>query len=191
MEKTALTKFTGSKRKVKRLFALEKITPKDLEGFNKNECDYLSVTSTQLLQQLKGEERDSFITKIELVVPADSKNQIWEYNQHLISGAISKLMREYGSMPDKTAIAEETGLSRQTIAKHLKDYKAHPEYAAEMDRFKYFDMVGATNKQRPGTVVTEQKNYIQINNTILSQENLRQLSAEQLNQIENIITRNA
>ena len=49
-------------------------------------------------------------------------------------------------------------------------------------------MVGAINKQKPNTVVNEQNNYIQVNNTILSQENLRQLSPEQLNQIESIIT---
>jgi hypothetical protein len=52
----------------------------------------------------------------------------------------------------------------------------------------YFEMVGAISKQQPGMVVTEQNNYIQVNNTILSQENLRALSAEQLNQIEHIIT---
>jgi hypothetical protein len=53
----------------------------------------------------------------------------------------------------------------------------------------YFDTVGAVNKQpRTCGVINEQNNYIQINNTILSQENLGQLTAEQLNQIENIIT---
>jgi hypothetical protein len=52
----------------------------------------------------------------------------------------------------------------------------------------YFEMVGAINKQQPGRMVTEQNNYIQVNNTILSKENLRSLSEEQLNQIEHIIT---
>jgi len=45
----------------------------------------------------------------------------------------------------------------------------------------------AGGKHLAGTVINEQKNYIQINNTILSQENLEQLSKEQLNEIENII----
>jgi len=49
-------------------------------------------------------------------------------------------------------------------------------------------MVGAISKQQPGMVVTEENNYIQVNNTILSQENLRALTAGQLNQIEHIIT---
>ena len=51
----------------------------------------------------------------------------------------------------------------------------------------YFEMAGITNKQQANTVINEQNNYIQINNTKLSQQNLEQLSAEQLNQIENII----
>jgi len=211
-EKTALTNFTASRIKVNRLLAREKITAKDIEGFNKQERDYLAATASKMLQRLKGEERDKFIDKIELIVPANTKNQLWEHNHFLISRAISKLMREHGTMPPKSAIAEETGLSRQTIARHFKEYKAHPEYIAEMDQFKfmapkllangfnfavsgdvraarlYFEMVGAVNKQQANTVVNEQNNYIQINNTILSQENLRQLSAEQLNQIESIIT---
>ncbi|HEY4325930.1 MAG TPA: hypothetical protein VGN20_18215 [Mucilaginibacter sp.] len=52
----------------------------------------------------------------------------------------------------------------------------------------YPETVGAINKQHTNTVVNEQNNYIQINNTILSQDNLKQLTAEQLNQIESIIT---
>jgi hypothetical protein len=124
-------------------------------------------------------------------------------------------MRNNGVMPNKSAIARETGLSRQTVAKHFAAYKRHPEYTAEMEQFKfmapnvlasvfkhalngdikaarlYFQMVGATNSQsRTCGIINEQNNYIQINNTILSQENLKQLSAEQLSQIENIISNN-
>ena len=44
----------------------------------------------------------------------------------------------------------------------------------------YFEMIGAVNKQQGGTVINEPNNYIQINNTILSQENLKRLTAEQL-----------
>ncbi|HZX59158.1 MAG TPA: hypothetical protein VFE54_10540 [Mucilaginibacter sp.] len=114
-------------------------------------------------------------------------------------------------MPAKNIIARETGLSRQTVAKHIAAYQKHPGYAAEMEQFKfiapnvlasvgkhalngdvraarlYFEMVGASKQSRTGGVINEQNNYIQINNTILSQENLKQLSEEALNQIENII----
>jgi len=130
----------------------------------------------------------------------------------VISNAISQFMARHGFMPTKAVIARETGLSRATVIKHVKEYKAHPEYLAAMQQFKlmapnvlasvfksaingdtkaarlYFEMVGAASKPQPGTVVTEQNNYIQVNNTILSQENLSALTTEQLNQIEHIIT---
>ncbi|MDB5087531.1 MAG: hypothetical protein JWR09_1525 [Mucilaginibacter sp.] len=211
----ALTNYLTTKKKVDNLFALQKITLTDIEDFNKMERDYLAATATEMLNQLKGEERDNFISKIEQIIPANTKNQFWEHNHFLIGRAINKLMREYGFMPSKSAIAEETGLSRQTVTKHLKDYKTNPEYLAEIEQFKfmapkvlgtvfkfatngdvkaarlYFEMIGAINKQRSNTVVNEQTNYIQINNTILSQENLKQLSVEQLNQIECIVTGSA
>lgn len=210
---TALTKFTAARQKADRLFSLEKISVKDIEALSKFERDYLAETATKKLSRLTGEDRDNFLNKIGDIVHVSTKNQLWEHNQMVISHAISKFMCEYGCMPPKTVIAAETGLSRQTVAKHFATYKTHPEYAAEMEQFKfmspkvlagifkfalngdmraarlYLETVGAINKQqsRTGGVINEQNNYIQINNTILSQENLSQLSAEQLNQIENII----
>lgn len=211
---TALTNLTASTEKVNRLLVLQKITLTDIEDLTKSERDYLGTVSTEMLQHLKGQERDNFINKIAQIIPASTNDQIWEHNHFIIGRAITKLISQYGAMPPKYVIAEETGLSRQTVARHLTAYKTHPEYMAEMEQFKfmatkilasvfklasngdikaarlYFEMVGAVNKQRPNTVVNEQNNYIQINNTILSQENLKNLSAEQLNQIEHIITGN-
>lgn len=198
--------------KIKHLLALEKITLKDIEDLNQLEREYLGEIATQTLMQLKDVERDDFLNKIDLIIPASTKSDIWQHNHSLINNAVSAYMRKYGVMPNKNNIARETGLSRQTVAKHFAAYKRHPEYTAEMEQFKfmaptvlanvfkfalngdmkaarlYFEMVGATNKQPASTVINEQNNYIQINNTILSQENLKQLSAAQLNQIENIIT---
>jgi predicted transcriptional regulator len=212
---TALTPFPALRVKVDNLLAQQRITEKDIEDLNDLERNYLAEIATQKLQQLKGKERDNFINKIEPIMPAHAKNRVWEYNHYVITSAISKIMREHGYMPSKSDIADETGLSRQTVAKHLIEYKTQPEYKAEIEQFKYmtpkllanvfklasngdtkaarlyFEMVGAINKQQSNTVVSKQNNYIQINNTILSQENLRHLSAEQLNQIENIITNSA
>jgi predicted transcriptional regulator len=205
------SKFTAIERTIDQLFSLKKITVKDIEGLSKPERDYLSETINQTLQHLTGAKRDDFLNKIECIVPTSTKNQFWEYNHHVISSAISKLMRQHGCMPPKNAIAEETGLSRQTVAKHIAAYKTHPEYMAEIEQFKFmtpkmlasvykfaengdmtaarlfFEMVGTINKHQPNTTLNGQTNYIQINNTILSQENLSQLSPEQLNQIEKII----
>jgi len=209
---TTLTNFPGSKRKVNGLFAREKITLKDIEHLDKLEREQLGQAATKILKQLKGGERDRFLDKIEQVIPAETKSDIWEYNHSVISSAISDYMHQHGVMPTKSSIANATGLSRQTVAKHFKDYKTSPEFTAHTEQFKfmapkimasvfrfasngdiraarlYFEMVGAINKQNTNTVVNEQNNYIQINNTILSQENLKQLTPEQLTQIENIVT---
>jgi hypothetical protein len=210
----AMVNLTASATKINHLLALEKITVKDIEDLNHVERQYLAETATQTLTQLKDVERDNFLDKIDQIVPASTKSDIWEYNHSLISSAVSNYMRKNGVMPAKSDIARETGLSRQTVAKHFCAYKRHPEYTSTMEQFKfmapnvlanvfkhalngdmkaarlYFEMVGATKKQPAGTVINEQNNYIQINNTILSQENLKQLSEEQLNRIENIITNN-
>jgi len=211
---TALSNVTASKSKVNKLFELKKITLNDLDGLSPGERVYLNQTNTQKLGRLKGEERDRFLAQIDPILSPATKSDIWDYNNQKISNAISSYMSEYGVMPAQSTIVEETGLSRQTVSKHFKEYKAKPEFIAQMEQFKfmapkmlanvfkaagtgdmraarlYFEMVGAINKPQNNTVVNGQNNYIQINNTILSQENLKQLSEEQLKQIESIITNN-
>jgi len=211
-KQTSVTKFTAARQKVNRLLMLKKMTVQDIADLDQMERDYLEKAATKKLRQLTGAERDSFIEKIEAIVPVSTKNQLWEHNQMVISSAISEFIAKHGCMPTKTFIAEQTGLSRPTVVKHVKEYNTHPEYLAAVQQFKfmapnvlasvfksaingdtkaarlYLEMVGAITKQQPGMVVNEQNNYIQVNNTILSQENLRALSAEQLNQIEHIIT---
>jgi len=212
---TTLTNLTAAQEKVNRVLALQQITPKDIEDFNMAERQYLGEIINETLPQAKGNERDDFITKIEQIVPADTNDKIWEHNHFVIGNAITSLVRKYGCMPPKTLIAEETGLSRRTIRKHIEGYKTHPEFRRELEQFKYmgtkvlssvfnlassgdvkaarlyFEMVGAINKQRPNTVITEQNNNIQVNNNLFSPENLKQLSPEQLKQIEGIIMENS
>jgi hypothetical protein len=207
-----LSNLTPATEKINRVLALQKITLADIEDFNDAERKQLATLSTEMLHTLKDEERDNFVDKIAQIVPESTNDQIWEHNHLVIGQAITRLIGQYGAMPTKFLIARETGLSRQTVAKHLTGYKTHPQYLAETEQFKYlapkilagvcklacngdikaarlyFEMIGAINKQQPNTVINEQNNYLQINNTILSQENLKQLSKEQLNQIEHIIS---
>jgi len=211
---TALSNSTATKTKVDQLFELKKINLNDLDDLKQTERDYFFKTTTRTLARLKGEERDNFLNKIDPILPPATKSDIWDYNHLKISEAISRYMNDYGMMPAQSAIVEETGLSRQTVSKHFKEYKTKPEFIAQMEQFKfmapkmlanvfkaagsgdiraarlYFEMVGAINKLQNNTVINGQNNYIQINNTILSQENLKQLSEEQLKQIESIITKN-
>jgi hypothetical protein len=201
MKTTVSTNLPAVNKKVSHLLTQQKITPKDIEHLNKRERDHLARTINQTLGRLTDTERDTFLEKIEQMVPAGTNSDIWEYNHMVISNAISKLMHQDGSMPTKNDIAKETGLSRQTVAKHLVGFMSSPEFTEQMDQFKFmapkvlanvykvagkgdmraarffFEMVGTINKQQGNTIVNEQKNYIQINNTILSQENLKQLTS--------------
>ncbi len=210
---TALTVKRTLGEKIKSLLSRQKINMDDIEDLGKPERQRLAAVVEKKLSKLKGAERDNFLAKIDAIIPDDSKNSVWEHNHIVISKAVAGLMQQHGIMPPLNAIAEQTGLSRQTVAKHLKEYKSHPQFITEIERFKfmshnllanvfniasngdmkaariYFEMIGAINKQPGGTVVNEQNNYIQINNTILSQENLKRLTAEQLNQIESIVNK--
>ena len=128
---------------------------------------------------------------------------------------MSQLIEETGKMPTKNEIASKTGLSRQTVFKHLKEYDSNPLYSNQIQQFRfmadrvlakvikmavagegnikaarlYFDVMGSSfNGQSPNnTLIQNQNNYIQINGTVLSQETLKQLSPEQLNQIEKVL----
>jgi hypothetical protein len=209
----AISRFEATKQQADRLFALNEITLNDIEDLDQSEREYIAETCTQKLQTLNGAERDKFLDKIALITTPVTKTDIWELNHAVISSAISGYMQQYGSMPPKSVIAEQTGLSRPTVAKHFEAYKKQPEFAAQKEQFQfmapqvlanvfkqalkgdikaarlYFELVGATNPRANNKVAPAQNNYIQINNTILSQDNLKQLTAEQLNQIESIVNR--
>ncbi|MES2112170.1 MAG: hypothetical protein V4577_25660 [Bacteroidota bacterium] len=213
METTGLSPNNlDAKKKIDELLMRSKITLDDVQCFSKTERDYFQKFAADMLDSLQGEARNRFFKKIEGIVDENARNEFWEQNHALITGAIAKLMDRNETMPTTSAVAKATGLSRQTVAKHLKEHRTHPQYAEEMIRFKamsstvladvflsakngdtraarlYFEMIGDLQKHPSGAVVNEQNNYIQVNNTILSQENLKKLTAEQLNQIELIVT---
>ena len=199
--------------KINKLLSLEKITQSDIDTLSETERNQLSVLITEKLHLLKDTERDNFYNKIEAITTETTKNQLWEYNHIQINWAISTLMQEYGRMPSKTEIADKTGLSRQTIHKHLKDYASHPQYLGQFEQFRfmiskvlakvfqyavngdigaaklYFNVMGYLNNgQNPNnTLIQNQNNYIQINGTVLSQETIKHLNPEQLNTIETIL----
>ncbi len=118
-------------------------------------------------------------------------------------------MQDNGRMLRKVEIATKTGLSRQTIRKHLKEYYSYPQYLIEMKQFRfmslkilakvfkfavnqvikaaklYFDNVGGVNSQHKNEIlIRQQNNYIQINGTVLSQNSIKHLSPARLNQVE-------
>ena len=108
-------------------------------------------------------------------------------------------------MPTKMDLTEKTGLSRQTIHKHLKEYTMHPLYQNHQEQFRfmadkvlarifhfatngdvkaaklYFDILGKNFGSTQTNYV--QNNYVQINNIKLSQDKIKQLSPDKLKEI--------
>ena len=205
----AITK--QGKQKIGQLLKQEQITMNDIADFTKPETDYLDNTCAEILDQLQGTQRENFLAKIDPILTPETKSDIWENNHLSITEAIADNIRVHGFMPTQTDIAGYTGLSRQTVAKHLKEYKKQPEFMQQAEQFTfmapqllanvykfaldgdiraarlYFEIIGTKTTQPQHTLPGPQNNYIQINNTILSQQNLASLTSEQLNQIEGII----
>lgn len=208
----SLQKLTESEIKMNRILALDRVLFSDLKGLTKEEFKELSQILTEKLNDLKGQERDLFYDKIEPIIDDGVKNQLWENNHIQIGWAISSLIQEYGAMPNKTVIANKTNLSRQTIHKHLKEYKNHPEYIGKIEQFRfmmtkvlaivfklalsgdmgaaklYFNVVGNLNEQGPQSIsIKNQNNFIQINEMVLTQDAIKHLNPDQLKQIEGVL----
>ena len=124
-------------KKVQTLLKKKIIQGEDLDILSKEEKQQLNEVLTAKLRELSGPERDRFLGKIDNVISRDTKRDIWESNHINISHAISSLMGKNGNMPTKSQIAEETGLSRQTIHKHFKEYKEHPLFLEHEEQFKF------------------------------------------------------
>jgi hypothetical protein len=207
----SLQKFTDFESKKNHLLSLSIITPADIQILTKSEeSDFFTIT-LEMLNTLKGNKKDEFIDKIEPITPSHVKNQLWEINHHTITYAVTKLIKEYGCMPSKNLISEETKLSRQTVHKHFKNFSSNPSFKFEIEQFKYMsskvlaslfkyavngdvrackvylDMVGFKNEPIELSTTNTQNNFIQINNTILNQENLAKLNQNQIIEIENIL----
>jgi len=210
--KKSLQKFTESEKKINAVLELEQIYPDNLKELTREEVDKVCKILTDKLSVAKGTERDTIIRKIENFVSDQMKNELWESNHNQITWAISNLMNENNRMPSKAELAEKTGLSRQTIHKHLKEYKVHPQFIGQLEQFRfmtekvlakvfhfavngdmraaklYLEMFSPSYIQKSGnTLIQNQNNYIQINGTVLSQDIVTQLSPEQLIQIESIV----
>ena len=214
-EKKSLQKLTTTKNKINLLMQKKKITKTDVdELLGKDDKLKFSQYLNNKLRNLKDIERDDFIEQVFEITPDSVKNQLWENNHYIITDAISLLIEESGRMPTRTQISTKTGLSRQTIGKHLKEYSTHNLYEYQKLKFNfmadrvmskvfkiavqdvgnvkaarlYLEVTGClNNRQVEGTKIKTQNNYIQINGTVLSQETIQNLKPEQLNQIENIL----
>ena len=161
--------YLAGKKKADAVLALPRISKKDLENLTRVETDYLYEQISKKYYSLDGEERKLFARKIQPLLTGRSNKEAWEHNHWQINSAIEKLVGETGTMPSHSALARETGLSRQTIIRHLKEYGSQPALRTEVGQLKnmaptvlskiyelactgdmkaarlYFEMIGALN----------------------------------------------
>jgi len=205
--KESLQKLTKYSERVEAILALDTITYEDVKVLPQAEKDELIAVLGEMSKST-GEEYDAYRAKIDGLLTEADRNDQWESNHDKITAAISNLIKDNGHMPAKWQIAKETGLSRQTVHKHMKEYANDPRYLERKEQFRfmtdqvlarvfyyavngdmkaaklYLTAMGALDNPR---IVNTQNNYIQINNTILSQDVVERLSPVQVASIEAIV----
>jgi hypothetical protein len=191
-------------KQVRKLLRQEVITQADMDALSTEEVNELTQKFNYQYNELQGDERERYYRKMEQVISIDTRSQIWEYNHQQITNAMAEYMEANGVMPTRTQLANITGLSRQTIHKHLRDYSTHPQYKAQLEQFRFMAhkvLAAVCNKALAGDMQaakllftltgimpTQQVNpTVQINDTQLSQETVELLSPEQKVAIEMIV----
>jgi len=215
MKTKSLQKLTETQNKVEWLFSLNKVTYEDLKQLSESENKEARRLMNEKITTLKDVAKERFIEQFIGVWDEETRNRLWENNHSSILWAISSLMQDGNRMPSAGEIAAKTNLSRNTVSKHLKDYKNNALFLEQKEQFAFmFDRVMTTvyNMAVQGDIracslyletvkekvekeksdktiirVLPETNYIQINNTFISDEVIQKLNAEQLKQIETIL----
>lgn len=189
------------------LLQKDKILPSDVAPLTPEERYAMGMEINERLKKMVGQEREDFLDKVEQIVPANSelKNQRWELNHAEIIRVISNHVKEFNAPPTKNIIAEKTGLSRQTVHRHMNEYAESKDFADHQKSYKilnekvmaklyqfacmgnvkaarlFFEMNGSMGK---GSTTNF---YIQINSIKVDEAMIKALPAETLVQIEQLI----
>jgi len=213
--KKSLQKFTKTSDKIKHLYSLDQISFEDIYSLlTKDEIDIFNREMTEKSRNLKGKEYDDFWRKLNKIIPQETKNSLWEYNHSQITAYLSEFIHDNGRMPHNSELANSTGLSRQTIHKHLKEYQDSPLFneqqaqliflrekvLAKMYSFGvkgnikaarlFLECTGAKGTVNNSVTNQTQNNYIQINGTILTQDFFNSLSIDKLQAIQKELLKN-
>jgi hypothetical protein len=208
-----------SMEKIESLLMKEEISEEDLEALDSAERALLAEATRELMIGMeKGASKMQLLQKFAILTEDKILNEdIWEANHSMILSTIAGFVRQYGLIPSAARIARQTGISRKTVTKHLKEYKQgrqEEEQQAQHSIMKdavigrilsqaldgdlkaaklylsTFSEAGASenNSQPHSNIVNQQNNFLQINGVVVSQETLKQLPPEQMQQLESILT---
>jgi hypothetical protein len=192
---------------LKKILELPIIHRKDIEHLSPELKKQLANHITQQLNSLQGKDWENFREKVEPICNETVRNQLWEYNHNTITRTIHNYILENNRTPSANEISIETGISRQCIHRHLKEFSTHPMYIERYEQFKTMGgrvlsamyqmaITGDTKAAKIFLQATghikqhkEQNNYIQINNLKVSEDTIRQLPPAKILQIEKLISK--
>lgn len=186
----------GGKMDINELFAL-----------TDEEKDTLRGVLTTGLITLAGEDRQAFLENTEALISDTARNEIWEQNHRVILWYVDYYTRQDGRIPSITRLSYDTGLSRVTITKHLKEYYSSPAFKEKQGQIELLresllmkvyslahdgDMKAArlfmdTTAPKQATRIKTQNNYVQNNTFTLTEEQLKSLPQKQQAKILELI----
>jgi hypothetical protein len=170
------------------ILKLKVITNEDIDRLSTDERKELGIEFNKLLNEKKGVSRDAIFKKYWGIMNEDSRNSAWENNHNLITNKLHFTIKENGYIPGVTELSNLTGISRQTITKHLNSYKQSSIYSSFKESFLslnsnvmqavyqmamkgdikacklYFELVGELNKTNNATYIDKQQNNHTQNN---------------------------
>jgi hypothetical protein len=133
----------------------------------------------------------------------------WQTNRKIIESAISEHILAHNDLPSNNELESITGLSRQTIYKHMKAGAGAEMYKEELESYKMLTgkVLGAlytigmeernvkalktfldyTGGAPTPPTIKQQNNYLQINNTRIDEVTVNNLPEEARLQLEGII----
>ncbi|HRG88626.1 MAG TPA: hypothetical protein PLW44_06360 [Chitinophagales bacterium] len=167
------------------------------------EKETLHKIVTEWLQVLDGKQ--TLLRNIVHQLTGQATNQqVEETNRHKIYNAIQQHILKYKAMPSQQQVAMQTGISRQTVAKHIQvqfnntdEFIAQYNYAAKAlldimlyDAMHHRNILAARyylNALHKINTATPQPAQITIGNTTITQQLANELTAEQVKAIEEIL----
>lgn len=213
-DKKSLQKFTLKSNKIEQLFTLKKVSITDIETLTKAEKVKFENLLYERISSSTGLERDKIAIQFSDILEKSTKNQLWESNHAMITGIISNLLNQNNRMPTINEIAENANLSRQTVNKHLKEFKSNPLYIEHLEQYHvlipaligrvyktafngdmgaaklFFNVMGCLNNQHETKPSTNNinNNFIQINGLTINQNFIENLESNKIAKIIEIIT---
>lgn len=201
--------------KEKKLLALDIISKEDLKILSPKELSRFQAKSNQLINSESDCYNEELFKKFVAFIPECQKHVVWEQNHFTITHEIHRFLEQYKVLPTINHLIYVTKLSRSTIENHLTEFTTnshHKNYLNQMEFMVhkvlsklltsalqgdvkasrlFLEAIGHFKRDHLNTTyIKNQNNFLQINNTILTEESLKKLPRQKLRQIEELIKAN-